>query len=630
MFAVPDKRADQHTEGKRAIADVFISYASEDREFARRVATAIEREGWSVWWDRQILAGRTFDREIERELDGAGCIVVLWSSASIDSEWVRNEAARAAEREVLVPARIEDVRPPLEFRRKQTADLIAWTGERSHAGFAAVTAAIAAMTKRPSSLPDLQPPPRTFRNKRGLLVTAAALLLAIALIAYWMSHERPHDETAIGQHLPDKPAAPKTAQAADSLSGRWEFEPNAKRRRMFLDLKLSGGRLFGREVIAYPQDPLTLASGLQRAAAILDGNFDGKRISFLTKRRFTSGFSDDKRVVEAVHRYDGRLDGDRIRFTFTDEQSGEVLELTAIRQSDFAPAEIIGKLEGHRGYVEQMALLPDGRLASAARDQSVRIWNLTTGKAESVFEHESRLEGIVAIADGRLAAAEQNGLVTIWNPRAAQAEAKLPRRPGELHAIAALADGRLVGGYSSGEIAIWNVSNRTLDKTIKAADAAVLRLAALPDGRIAAGDASGTVQIWDPTGDDAPRLVGKAGGDGAVSGLVTSADGRLAFTTARSHDVSILSLATGNNIEQTLPITLGQRAEALAFLPGGPLAVLESEARIVLWNAKDGKRLANFEVASDTPYEAAAILPLGNGRLAVALGDGAIALWKLR
>jgi hypothetical protein len=32
--------------------DIFISYASEDKGRAQTLARALERKGWSVWWDR--------------------------------------------------------------------------------------------------------------------------------------------------------------------------------------------------------------------------------------------------------------------------------------------------------------------------------------------------------------------------------------------------------------------------------------------------------------------------------------------------------------------------------------------------------------------------------------------------
>jgi TolB-like protein/tetratricopeptide (TPR) repeat protein len=108
------------------MADIFLSYATEDRPRIEPLARAFEAAGLSVWWDRRIGTGSSFDVVIERELDRAGCVVVVWSRHSIDSEWVRNEAAEGAERDILVPIQIDDVRPPLAFRRRQTAQLLQW------------------------------------------------------------------------------------------------------------------------------------------------------------------------------------------------------------------------------------------------------------------------------------------------------------------------------------------------------------------------------------------------------------------------------------------------------------------------------------------------------------------------
>jgi hypothetical protein len=114
------------------MSDIFISYASADRERARLLADALSQKGWLVWWDRTIPPGKEFDQVIEEALDAAKCVVVLWSKASTASSWVKTEAAEAMRRKILVPALIDETKIPLEFRRLQAADLSQWRGEDSH------------------------------------------------------------------------------------------------------------------------------------------------------------------------------------------------------------------------------------------------------------------------------------------------------------------------------------------------------------------------------------------------------------------------------------------------------------------------------------------------------------------
>lgn len=108
------------------MADIFISYSSSDREEAKALAEAIQQQGWSVWWDRKIPFGKSFDQVIEQELDTARCVVVVWTKTSVASDWVKTEAAEGARRHVLLPVFIGDVKIPLEFRRLQAANLTNW------------------------------------------------------------------------------------------------------------------------------------------------------------------------------------------------------------------------------------------------------------------------------------------------------------------------------------------------------------------------------------------------------------------------------------------------------------------------------------------------------------------------
>jgi hypothetical protein len=117
------------------VSDIFISYARQDRLRAEALARELGDHGWSVWWDRTIPPGKSFDRVIEEALDSSKCLIVLWSTSSVISDWVKTEAAEGARRGILIPALIEDVTIPLEFRRIQAANLCAWSPGASNPDF---------------------------------------------------------------------------------------------------------------------------------------------------------------------------------------------------------------------------------------------------------------------------------------------------------------------------------------------------------------------------------------------------------------------------------------------------------------------------------------------------------------
>lgn len=116
------------------MSDIFISYAREDAAKASMLADALASEGWSIWWDPEIRPGEEWDHVIERELSSARCVVVLWSKSSVNKRWVRTEARDGLDRQILIPASIETVQLPFEFRGIQTISLVNWEGARLHRG----------------------------------------------------------------------------------------------------------------------------------------------------------------------------------------------------------------------------------------------------------------------------------------------------------------------------------------------------------------------------------------------------------------------------------------------------------------------------------------------------------------
>lgn len=235
------------------MSDVFISYSSNDREEARRLADALEASGISVWWDRQIPPGRTYDEVIEEALGSARCVVVLWSESSVGSDWVKTEAAVGYQRKALVPAMLEPVDIPLEFRRVQAADLMSWRSDPTAPGLERLVRSVqeildapaqiqppaeSALVDRPTSgiapstqssggnLADLRKVTRkglSPSRRRLVGIGAAVAVAAVGVVAFMISRGGDGDTLSLASGLTQEEAAAELELLVDGVPWREEF-----------------------------------------------------------------------------------------------------------------------------------------------------------------------------------------------------------------------------------------------------------------------------------------------------------------------------------------------------------------------------------------------------------------------
>jgi tetratricopeptide (TPR) repeat protein len=170
--------------GGLRMASVFLSYDRDDTDKAKPIAAALEQAGHSVWWDLHIRGGAQFAKVIEEALKAADAVVVLWSANSVESSWVRDEAAAGRDSGRLVPATIDGTGPPLGFRQFQTIDLTDWKRGAKGRGYKELEGAIDELG--PSNLPA--PPVTQGKPARRLSATMAAVLAAPILVAMALAY----------------------------------------------------------------------------------------------------------------------------------------------------------------------------------------------------------------------------------------------------------------------------------------------------------------------------------------------------------------------------------------------------------------------------------------------------------
>jgi hypothetical protein len=145
------------------MAEVFLSYAREDRARAEQVAQGLAAAGVEIFWDNEIPPGQTWADYIESKLTQCKALIVLWSENSTKSQWVREEARLGRDKGVLIPAMIDASQAPFGFGEVQAANLAGWNGEADHPNWRRFVDAVRAAQSReapPRMQTAMSAPPR--------------------------------------------------------------------------------------------------------------------------------------------------------------------------------------------------------------------------------------------------------------------------------------------------------------------------------------------------------------------------------------------------------------------------------------------------------------------------------------
>ena len=97
--------------------DVFVSYKREERESVALISQKLSDLRVDVWFDNKLVPGGAFDEEIASKLRSAAAVLICWTPAAIESEWVRGEASFALQQDKLIACFLEptELIPPFNL-----------------------------------------------------------------------------------------------------------------------------------------------------------------------------------------------------------------------------------------------------------------------------------------------------------------------------------------------------------------------------------------------------------------------------------------------------------------------------------------------------------------------------------
>jgi WD40 repeat protein len=174
-----------------------------------------------------------------------------------------------------------------------------------------------------------------------------------------------------------------------------------------------------------------------------------------------------------------------------------------------------------------LAVLPDGRLASARYDRTVRLWDPRAGVVRTIITQGQPVRALAVLPDGRLASADKDGMVRLWDPRTGDVHT-IVSHEDSVNALAVLPDGRLASADKDGRVRLWDPRTGDVHTIVShgAHGAYEPALAVLPDGRLALASRDATVRLWDPRTGDVHTIITHVM---QVRELAVLPDGRLAL-----------------------------------------------------------------------------------------------------
>lgn len=307
-------------------------------------------------------------------------------------------------------------------------------------------------------------------------------------------------------------------------------------------------------------------------------------------------------------------------------------------------------LKGHSELVRSVAISPNGQiLASSSNDQTIKLWNLPTGKLlYTLAGHSSMVTSVAFSPDGKTLASASNlavgdGNIKLWNVETGTLQQTLGKGLLNLRVscVTFSPDGNtLASGNIDATIKLWQLNSGRLHNTLKGHGWDVNSVAFSRNGKIlVSGGLDGAIKIWNwRTGELLHTLNRPSPSDiigslvswfdssvGVIWSVAISPDGQIIASGGSEQPIMLWNSETGKLVR----ILTGHsgRVNSVTFSPNGKLLASGGDDNTLrIWNYQTGELLQTLEHLS--PVYCVTFSPDGQ-TLVGGSADSTIKLWRI-
>jgi WD40 repeat protein len=200
-------------------------------------------------------------------------------------------------------------------------------------------------------------------------------------------------------------------------------------------------------------------------------------------------------------------------------------------------------LEAHTGWVNAVAVTPDGRWAvSASHDQSLSVWDLARGtEVRPLAGHRDDVTAVVVTSDGeRALSASWDGQLILWELARGRRLREVASGMRGIRALALTPDGAqfIVGGEDA-DLVMFDLESFELVGRMCGHRDTVWSLAPMTEGQMLSASEDRTLRVWDLAREEP---LGIFTGENALRACAVAPDGRTVVAGESRSRMHILRL----------------------------------------------------------------------------------------